>query len=209
MNTTSAPLQVIYVIRHGEKPPYPPPDAVRPPPPPGSPFGVDFDGDQNPHSLIPRGWQRSGALTVLFDPTLGFLQAGLQPPASLFSPSYGAPAKTQEHRTYQTIQGLAGRLGLQINSPFAEGQESDLASSIVSNSSRVVLICWEHNHIPALASAFPLVSNTAIPRPWPGDRFDAVWTFTIAEGTRLTQYVFGQIPQQLLSGDSDTVIAPT
>jgi hypothetical protein len=200
------PPQLIYIIRHGEKPPDPPPDAVQPPPPPGPPFGVDFDGNENPHSLIPRGWQRSGALTVLFDPTIGALQAGLQRPGSLFSPSYGDPEKTVAHRTYQTIQGLAGRLGLQINSPFPEGQESDLASSVVKTSSGVVLICWEHDHIPTLATAFPLVANTVIPSPWPGKRFDVIWTFTLAPGGGPTQYVFGQVPQQLLSGDADTVI---
>ena len=50
---TQLPLQ-IYVVRHGEKPPEPA----------GPPFGVD----RNQNSLSPRGWQRSGALTVLFSP---------------------------------------------------------------------------------------------------------------------------------------------
>ena len=56
--------------------------------------------------------QRSGALAVLFAPALGSLQAGLFTPGSLFSPSYGDPVKTAEHRTYQTIQGLSSRLSL-------------------------------------------------------------------------------------------------
>lgn len=206
MSTTTPPPQVICIIRHGEKPPDPPPDAVEPPPPMGPPFGVDFEGNQDAHSLIPQGWQRSGALTVLFDPTLGALQAGLQSPGSLFSPSYGDPQKTIEHRTYQTIEGLAGRLGVQINNPFEQGQEPDLAASVVANSSGVVLICWEHDHIPALATSFPVVANTVIPSVWPGDRFDVIWTFTLAAGTRATQYVFGQVAQRLLSGDTDTVI---
>jgi hypothetical protein len=39
---------------------------------------------------------------------------------------------------------------------------------------------------------------------WPGDRFDVIWTFTLdRDGGR---YVFGQVPQQLLGGDTDTVI---
>jgi len=203
----SAPPEVIYIIRHGEKPADPPPaDPGQPPPAPAPPFGVDFQGNQDEHSLLPRGWQRSGALTVLFDPALGARQAGLQVPAALLSPSYGTPGKTTVHRTYQTIQGLSDRLGVQIVSDFPEGQEQQLADSVVSTYSGVVLICWEHQHIPALAAALPTGPGTAIPEKWPGDRFDVIWTFTLVPRSAPAQYTFGQIPQQLLSGDADTVI---
>jgi hypothetical protein len=205
---TAAPPHIIYVIRHGEKPADPPsagPDG--PAQAAGPPFGIDFQGVENDRSLLPRGWQRSGALTDLFDPTLGPLQAGLQTPATLLSPSYGKQDKTIEHRTYQTIQGLADRLGISIVSDFAEGQEPQLAASVVGTCSGIVLICWEHDHIPALASALPAVSGTVIPAPWPDDRFDVIWTFTLVLGSNPAQYVFGQIPQRLLSGDRDTVIS--
>jgi hypothetical protein len=42
---------------------------------------VDFNGNQSIHSLLPRGWQRSVALVVVFAPALGPLQAGLRTPA--------------------------------------------------------------------------------------------------------------------------------
>lgn len=203
-----APPQVIYIIRHGEKPADPPlAGPGQSAPAPAAPFGVNDQGIQDPHSLLPRGWQRSGALAVLFDPALGPLQAGLQAPAALLSPSYGDPGKTAAHRTYQTIQGLAGRLGLQIASAFAEGQEPQLAASVMSGYSGVVLICWEHDHIPALASSLPAIPGTAIPQTWPGNRFDVIWTFTLVPAAGPAQYTFGQVPQQLLSGDTDTVIA--
>jgi len=203
----SAPPGVIYIIRHGEKPADPPSaDPGEAAAPPGPPFGVDYQGNQDDHSLLPRGWQRSGALTVLFDPALGAPQAGLQVPAALLSPSYGDPDKTTAHRTYQTIQGLSDRLGLQIASDFAEGQEPELAASVVSTGSGVVLICWEHQHIPALASSLPAIPGTVIPQQWPGDRFDVIWTFTLVPGSTPATYTFSQTPQQLLSGDADTVI---
>jgi hypothetical protein len=203
----TAPPEVIYIIRHGEKPADPPPaDPGQPPPAPTPPFGVDYQGDQDEHSLLPRGWQRSGALAALFDPALGAPQAGLLTPAALLSPSYGDPGKTAAHRTYQTIQGLSGRLGLAIASSFAEGQEPQLAASVVSTYSGVVLICWEHDHIPALASSLPAIPGTVIPQQWPGDRFDVIWTFTLVPGSAPAQYTFGQVPQQLLSGDTGTVI---
>jgi hypothetical protein len=132
----------IYIIRHGEKPPDPPPAAHGKPAAPTPPFGVDDQGNQDAHSLLPRRWQRSGALGVLFDPALAALQAGLRVPTALLSPSYGDQGKTTAHRTYQTIQGLSGRLGLQIAADFAEGQEPQLAASVVSSYSGVVLICW-------------------------------------------------------------------
>jgi hypothetical protein len=204
------PPDVIYIIRHGEKPADPPPAGPgQSPPAPLAPFGVDDQGNQDLHSLLPTGWQRSGALAVLFDPALGTRQAGLQTPAALLSPSYGNPAKTAAHRTYQTIQGLSDRLSLPIASAFAEGQEPQLAASLVSGYSGVVLICWEHGHIPALASSLPAIPGTAIPQTWPGDRFDVIWTFTLVPGATPAQYTFGQVPQQLLSGDTDTVIPGT
>jgi hypothetical protein len=202
------PPAMIYIIRHGEKPADPPLAAPgQAPQVPGPPFAVDFQGNQDPHSLLPRGWQRSGALAVLFDPALGPLQAGLQTPAALLSPSYGSPDKTTGHRTYQTIQGLSDRLGVAIVSAFAEGDEPALAANVVSSYSGVVLICWEHDHIPAIATSLPTVPGTVIPQPWPGDRFDVIWTFTLVPGSAPTQYTFGQIPQQLLSGDADTTIS--
>jgi hypothetical protein len=205
----TAPPDIIYIIRHGEKPADPP--VVAPgqtPPASAPPFGVDSQGNENPHSLLPRGWQRSGALAVLFDPASGPLQAGLQTPAALLSPDYGSADKTADHRTHETIQALSDRLGLAIVSAYAEGDEPALAAAVVSQNSGVVLICWEHDHIPSLASSLPAVAGTVIPQAWPGDRFDVIWVFTLVPGTTPAQYTFTQIPQQLLSGDADTVISP-
>ena len=202
------PPDIIYVIRHGEKPADPPATAPgQAAPAPAAPFGVDFQGNQDPHSVLPRGWQRSGALAVLFDPALGPLQAGLRTPGTLLSPSYGSADKTAVHRTYQTIEALSDRLGVAIVSDFAEGSEPQLAASVVSSCSGVVLICWEHDHIPAIATSLPTVPGTVIPQPWPGDRFDVIWTFTLVPESAPAQYTFGQIPQQVLSGDTGTVIS--
>ena len=142
--------EVIYIIRHAEKPLKPPLS------------GVDFEGGRNEHSLLPRGWQRSGALAALFHPEFGPLRAGLRTPTVLVSPSWGHPGKTAAHRSYQTIQGLSENLGLPITSEFAQGRERQLADSLVRSCSGVVLICWEHSHIPVIAASLPVVSGTAI-----------------------------------------------
>jgi hypothetical protein len=196
MSHKSAPPEVIYIIRHGEKPQ----DLA--PKHPEAHSGVDFRGRQNEHSLLPRGWQRSGALAALFDPEHG-PQRGLQVPRMLISPSYGHANATADHRTHQTIRGLSDRIGVEITADFAKGQEEHLAAALLNRGPGVVLICWEHGHIPVLASALPLVSGTVIPKSWPDDRYDVIWAFTLESES---EYVFGQIPQLLLSGDADTVI---
>jgi hypothetical protein len=186
--------EVIYIIRHAEKPLKPPLS------------GVDYEGGQNEHSLLSRGWQRSGALAALFQPDFGPVRDGLRTPTVLVVPSWGHPGKTAAHRSYQTIQGLSEHLVLPITSQFAQGQEMQLADSLVRSHSGVVLICWEHKHIPVIASALPVVSGTAIPREWPDDRYDVIWSFTLVPEPGPVRYTFGQIPQLLLAGDSRTVI---
>jgi hypothetical protein len=206
------PPAVIYIIRHGEKPAdLPQAGHGQPAPVPTAPFGVDYQGNQNEHSLLPRGWQRSGALAALFDPALGVPQAGLLVPTALLSPPYvdqKGNDTTTEHRTCQTIQGLAGRLNVQIAHDFKEGHEGTLADRVVSTYSGVVLICWEHGHIPDIANNLPTIPGTVIPQKWDGARFDVIWTFTLVPGSAPALYTFGQVPQQLLSGDTGTVISP-
>jgi hypothetical protein len=198
MSYRSAPPDFIYIIRHGEKPEEPAPRGAAP-----AHRGVDFRGNQNEHSLLPRGWQRSGALAALFDPSQGPLRAGLQVPRMLVSPSYGDSSKTTQHRTHQTIKGISDRLGIAIAADFAKGHEPHLAAALTKSGPGAVLICWDHARIPALASALPLVHGTVIPKTWPEDRFDVIWTFTLVTGD---EYSFTQVPQLLLSGDTDTII---
>src|SRR6202012_4756799 len=184
----------IYNTRHAEKPLKPPLS------------GVDYAGGQNEHSLLPRGWQRSGALAALSNPAFGPVRAEWRPPTVLVAPSWGHPGKTAAHRSYQTIQGLSEHLELPITSKYAQGQEQELADSLLSSHSGVVLICWEHKHIPVIASSLPVVEGTVIPRKWPGHRYDVIWSFTLVPEPGPVRYTFGQIPQLLLAGDSGTVI---
>ena len=224
------PPEVIYIIRHGEKPQDLPAKHS------AAHSGVDFRGNQNEHSLLPRGWQRSGALAALFDPLRGALHGalraplreGLRVPGMLISPSYGHAGKIGDHRTHETLRGLSDRLGIAITCDFGKGQEAQLAAAVLDSGCEVVLICWEHGHIPALASALPLAGPAlpgpalpgpvlpgpapagpppagVIPQKWPDDRYDVIWTFTRTAGA--AGYAFAQVPQLLLAGDSDSVIA--
>ena len=198
MSHQAAPPDMIYIIRHGEKPEAPPHKRAAP-----AHRGVDFHGNQNEHSLLPRGWQRSGALAALFDPSRGPLRGGLHVPTTLISPAYGDESSTALHRTHQTIRGVSDRLGIPIAADFAKGEEPELAAALAKSGPGAVLICWEHAHIPVLAAALPLVRGTVIPKTWPADRFDLIWTFTLVAGD---EYAFSQTPQLLLAGDAPAVI---
>ena len=193
------PPRQIYVIMHADK--------QIDLPIPAPPFGVEFNGTRSVHSLIPRGWQRAGALIALFDPTDGQLQYGLTRPATLFSPLFGTIENNMIQRTYQTIQGLAGRLNVTINNVLSVGQEPELVEMMLNGCSDVVLVSWEHHHIPRIAVNIPVVPGTVIPSVWPDDRFDVIWSFTLVPGSNPVQYSFSQVPQRLLPGDPDTVIS--
>lgn len=180
----------IMIIRHGEKPGDDAP-----------PYGVDENGQQDDKSLAVRGWQRAGALAVLFAPSRGPLQSpALATPDQLFA---GDPSQEGKHiskRPLETITPLGHKLNLEIATSFAVGQEDALADAALALDG-VVLICWEHKHIPLIANRI-LGDDTTAPQHWPSERFDVVWVFDLQGGG----YRFSQVPELLLDGDSDTPI---
>jgi len=187
----SPPPQTIFVIRHGEKP-----TTVN-----GIDYnGIDVTGTPNPDCLIPQGWERAGGLATLFDTAVPTLRPDLAVPAQLYAPSYGKTDKTINHRTYEVILPLSLRLGLTINTTFEEGQEAQLAAAIVANDAGVSLVAWEHDHLPAIAAAIPVVAGVVVPTVWPGDRFDVIWAFTLATASPIA-YNFACLAQMLLAGD--------
>ncbi|HEV3157639.1 MAG TPA: hypothetical protein VGZ00_09875 [Candidatus Baltobacteraceae bacterium] len=178
----------IMVIRHAEKPSGMPP-----------PNGVTADGEVDPDSLIIRGWQRAGALISLFDSAGGPLRNGLTVPQKLFASN---PQGDVSQRPLQTITPLAAHLGCTIDTRFSKGDEKDLVDA-AKNFSRTVLISWQRERIPGIANR--ILGDTIAPQDWPHDRFDVVWVFDLNQTTG--QYVFSQVPQQLLAGDSSVEIA--
>lgn len=183
--------RVIFVIRHGEKPPLLPP-----------PSGVELDGTHDEHSLLPLGWQRAGALATLFAPYDGHLREGLAAPDELISPQY--PKGIATHRTYETIYPLSQLVGVAIANPYPEGAEARLAQTLAAATKGVTLVCWEHHAIQKIAEN--IMPDTTFPK-WPADRFDVVWSFVRVSSS--PGYVFSQVPQMLLAGDRDTAIKIT
>ena len=114
--------EVIYIIRHAEKPLKPPLT------------GVDYArAARTSISLLPRGMvQRSGALAALFHPRSNPVRIGLRIPRPCWwrRPG-GILVRRPRIRSYQTIQGLSEHLGLPITSHFAQGQEQELTDSLL------------------------------------------------------------------------------
>jgi broad specificity phosphatase PhoE len=184
------PPRKLLLIRHGEKQP-----ALGPPP-----YGVNEAGEQDAHSLSPSGWQRAGALVPFFYKPWA---AEIEIPDAMFASRVGdTPLITdgidvsKSLRPQQTLMPLARVLApaVVLATPYAVGEESQLAQLLKRNGNGVVLIAWEHHHIPDLASAF----SPDAPAQWPDERFDDVWILTESGGGA---YTFSETPQSLLSGD--------
>ena len=182
----------IMIIRHAEKPPETPP-----------PNGVDINGKKESDSLIVQGWQRAGALVVLFAPARGPLQdSELAKPQFIYASSTSDP---EGNRPEETITPLMEKLDLLANFEHKNTDVSGVAKSAM-NCKGVVLISWPHGKIPALARQIPLSSKNKnpIPKKWPGARFDIVFVFDRDDSNG--NYIFTQVPQLLLAGDSPQII---
>jgi hypothetical protein len=202
--STSAPTKIM-IIRHAEKPPTNPP-----------PNGVDINGAVKPDSLIVQGWQRAGALAVLFAPHRGPLQSPeIATPQFIYASSTSA---AEGNRPEETVTPLINRLttpaGLLVtNFDFAKDAitgPSGIVASVL-NCDGVVLISWPHGQIPTLAEHIPpsINNKNPIPTTWPGDRFDVIWIFDIDVNISGVGYLFSQVPQLLLAGDDFQVIEAT
>ncbi|HKY41805.1 MAG TPA: hypothetical protein VJM50_01815 [Pyrinomonadaceae bacterium] len=196
MTQTNSNATKIMIIRHAEKPPPNPP-----------PNGVNSAGEIASDSLIVQGWQRAGALVVLFAPSKGPLQhPDLATPQHIYATS---SPNDEGNRPEETVMPLLDKLqtaaGQLIgNFGFQSGDVKDVAAS-ARNCQGVVLISWPHGQIPDLAKQIPLSPNNKHPVPtgkWPSDRFDMVWVFDLDTSSNPGGYTFKQVPQLLLAGDS-------
>jgi broad specificity phosphatase PhoE len=184
---------VVMMIRHAEKP------LTN-----GPPHGVTVDGVNDTRSLTPRGWQRAGALVPYFVGTGGGTgTSGLPVPGHLVASRIGLNSSSA--RPLETVQPLASRLRLAVDTRFLKGDTAPLAQALAKIDG-VALVSWEHHLIPSIAAA--LVGRAGIvPTTWPDDRFDIVWVFERPSGG--SDYSFRQVPQLLLAGDTADPIVDT
>jgi broad specificity phosphatase PhoE len=185
------PPQKLMLIRHGEKEPN-----TGPPP-----YGVNEQGVQDKHSLSPQGWQRAGALVRFFRNAWA---DGIETPDAVYASKVGSVSLmdngddlSKSLRPQQTVTPLVKAINPQkgLQTPNAVGEEQQLAQTISENEDGIVLVAWEHKHIPIIAQIF----SPAAPDQWPdGTRFDLVWLLTRSgDGV----YAFNQVAELVLGGD--------
>jgi broad specificity phosphatase PhoE len=179
-------MSTIYLIRHAEKPN-------------GAATGVDHNGAEDSRSLVPRGWQRAGALATFFAP-----KNGLRTPDHIFAAAAGkekiAPhvkVGSKSARPLETVMPLAAKLGLTPGVSYAKGDEQALVMEIVALAGTTV-ISWQHDRMTEIAQLILGPKGNA-PQSWPADRFDVVWCFE-NDGSG-NGWAFSQVCQQLLVGD--------
>jgi hypothetical protein len=187
------PSQTIMIIRHAEKPD-------------GTSNGIDETDAIDDKSLIPRGWQRAGAWAELFFPSLGRQPALPTPTAILASAPEdhhdAAGDGSKSKRPMQTVSPLAGKLGIVINLQFSKGQEN-LVAEEASGINGIVLICWQHEDIAAIAQAI-VGSSNGVPANWPGDRFNIV--LRLDRPNNGAGWTLQQVVPVMLAGDSSATI---
>jgi broad specificity phosphatase PhoE len=179
------PAAKIMLIRHAEKP--------------NGDGGSGYmpNGAENPRALTLTGWKRANALVGLFNPPDGALpKAPLAKPGSLFA------SGSESLRPKQTIAPLAAALNLSIRT-FLKGQEVELVAA-VKKAEDPVLISWQHEAIPEIASLIR-GSPDGVPPKWPPDRFDLVWVFDLQASEA---WSFAQVPEVVMPDDSTKPIGP-
>lgn len=178
------------LIRHAEKPSKD-----------GAPYGITAKGERSKESLEVRGWQRAGALANLLTSTNGRPQhPSLAKPQFLFA---SKPLRRRgSRRPVETVTPLAQKLAVRINSGFQRAEvESMVKEAVLCNG--VVLICWQREYIPEIASLI-LGDDRTAPATWPDDCYDIIWVFDLLPSR--TKYSFKQVPQKLLAGDLSSPI---
>jgi hypothetical protein len=200
MNGNTAPGQVL-IIRHGEK------------------LGTDQDDNGGP-DLSPRGSARAMALPSLFVPVTPQIGCALAATGSEVSGAYASvtingsgprfarpgyvfatKASSSSNRPVETVSPLMAALSPSptFNDTFSNKHYDKMADQITQSGAyagAVVLVCWHHGEIPALAQSLGIAN----PPPWPGSVFDRVWQLIYTNGVPALQ----NLPQQLLYGDSAT-----
>jgi len=180
----------IMLIRHAERP-----AKV------GSPYGTTPEGNHDVNSLSTMGWQRAGALVGLFAPNNGQSQdSRLAIPGNVFATNVGHGSESK--REQQTVTALASKLGLDVSAKYLKRDHEEIVKDVLA-SDGVVLICWDHKGMSAIANGI-LGNTTTAPQKWKRKRFDLVWVFDWDSSTQ--SYSFTQVPQKLLPGDTSKVM---
>jgi phosphohistidine phosphatase SixA len=97
---------------------------------------------------------------------------------------FASAASKHSVRPIQTLQPLSEKIGVQIDSTFADQDYEALAHKILNDPSydgKLVVICWHHGNIPPLAHELKAKSGD-YPNPWDPKVFNLMLQFDYAHG---------------------------
>jgi broad specificity phosphatase PhoE len=176
----------VMLLRHAEKP-----NERR--------SGVNEAGKPDEGTLSVAGWLRAGALVPYFASLADRLHSRLVcRPQHIF-----AARSTAQHpstRPRDTVRPLADMLGIPVDERWSDEDPVELVGEALRSIEEPVLVCWRHDHLPALARS--ILQSDGIPEHWPGNRFDITWSIRPENGG----WILLQVPQLLLAGDQVDVI---
>ena len=120
----------------------------------------------DPH-LSSDGYARAGKLAEYIPATFGV-------PQYLFATSISKHSV----RPIETIEPLSAKIGVPIDSTYADQDYGALATQLFSdprfaNESSLILICWHHGNIPSMAHALR-ASAGSYPDPWDAQVFNQI-----------------------------------
>jgi phosphohistidine phosphatase SixA len=169
--TAAARPAEIILLRHAEKP----------------------DDDFNTH-LSERGKQRALALADFLTKNPALTNHGA--PVMLFATRI--TSVTHSRRPLETLEPLAQRLNLGIQTIFPAAEYKSLARQVLTNPAldgKTIVICWVHDYLPELALALGVKANAL---RWKANVFDRLWLITW-NGEKVK---WKDLPQHLLAGDA-------
>lgn len=168
---TWATPKCVIIIRHGEK-----------------------TGNKNDENLDQKGKERSYALIPYFLGRDEFKDIKID---AIFAKGLSKDSKS--HRTKETIQPLAKKLKLEINSQFTYETINKLAQFIKEDKSldnKNVLICWDHKEIIDLIK---LLGATPDMHKWHGKIYDLTIMLKFKNTGEIS---YKKLYQELMFGDS-------
>jgi hypothetical protein len=149
------------------------------------------EGDKTDPNLTPSGFQRAEALPSMFLATPG-AKPRLPRPDFVFATAMSK----HSNRPVETVTPLARALNEPLNHTFTEDDIAGLAHELLSGryAGKVVVLCWHHGRIPAVAAALGVTNP---PAAWNPAVFNQIWQIEYAGGTpRMTI-----LTESLLPGD--------
>lgn len=171
------------------QPPSPPPSPAPKPPPSGPILECEFDAGK-------------ATLSATYQPKTGPMAASRFPaPAVIFA----TEDSKHSSRPVDTISPTASACSLPIESHYSESQKdiAKLAKHVLADyPGEIILICWHHGTIPALATA---LGGTGA-KKWAGTVFDRLWLLDYSAGANPPIQQFGQ--QLLFTDETDVPAVP-